>query len=146
GKYTERFAPVSSVLVSSKVGGDTTLEAFNSAAVWELHKKFKKIVNSNGDTVFGLTDLEEKVVKAADSFVFLPIPKQIKQLTKPVREELFREMFKASSLHVGAQTRDPNLHLGSGPDVMPDSEAPLKPIVMVNHKGCYDWFKELINH
>ena len=139
--FAPKIEPINRVMVSSKVGNDSVLEESNSKAVFKLHKAFKEIVNSNGETTFGLTNLEEKIVKAADGFVFLPIPKEIKQLRAPERREFFREMFKAASLFVGVQTKDPNLRLNPQHD-----ESPLKPIVLVNHEGCWDPFRELVNH
>ncbi len=140
-RFAEDIQPIQRVMVSSKVGHDTALEKYNSDAVWKLHKAFKDVVNSNGDTSFGLTNLEEKIVKAADGFVFLPIPKEIKHLRAPERREFFREMFKAASLFVGAQTKDPNLRLNIDND-----KSPLKPIILVNHEGCYEPFRDLVNH
>lgn len=140
-KHTDRYTPVSRIFVSSKVGRAPGLEQINTDALWKLHQAFKTIYNSNGEVTFGLTDLEEKIVTPADAYVFLPIPGKIKHLTAPVKKELFREAFKAASLHVGTQTKDPHLRLEEE-----DATAPLKPIVMINHNGCYDWFKELIHH
>lgn len=139
--HAAQFAPVNRIVVSSKVGSDKKLNDYNDKAVSTLYHAFKSIVNSNGETTFGLTDLEQKVVKAGDAYVFLPIPSEIKHLRQPQKEELFREIFKAASLVVGKQTKDPNLRLNPA-----DPESPQKPIILVNHNNCYDGFYELMQN
>jgi len=139
--FSEKFSPVKNVMVSANVGADNQLRDLNSAALGKLFNEHFTLKNSNGDLTFNLTNLEQKIVKAADAYVFLPIPTEIKQLTAPIKQNFFREMFKAASLVVGKQTRDPNLRLHSE-----DPESPLKPIILVNHKGCWDPFIELVEH
>lgn len=137
----EKYEPIKKILVSAAITGNAEVDEKNSKAITALFHKGFTLNRSNGEATFGLTDLEEKVVKAGDAFVFLPIPKEIKQLSAPQKRTLFREMFKAASLFVGAQTKDPNLRLD------PEDEAsPLKPIILVNQDKCWDSFKKLLDH
>ncbi|MFO0388200.1 MAG: LOG family protein [Alphaproteobacteria bacterium] len=140
-KFASAIQPITKVMLSSSVGTDAALEELHKDASWKILKSRFTLDRSNGSEAFGLTDLEQKIVKPYDGFVFLPIPKEIKQLHTPERREFFREMFKAASLFVGVQTKDPNLRLNPQHD-----ESPLKPIILVNHEGCYEPFRELVNH
>lgn len=138
---TDKYPPVTRVLVSSKVGENSALEQYNKEAIFDLHKHFRELVNSNGEVAFSLTNLEQNIVKAADAFVFLPIPKSIRHLQANHAHELFREMFKAASLIVGKQTNDPNLRLDPH-----DEHSPQKPIVLVNHEGCWTPFIDMMEN
>jgi uncharacterized protein (TIGR00730 family) len=141
-KHAKKIRPVQSVMVSAKVGDDSRIAKLNEEALGKLFSAHSfDIKNSNGDTSFTLTDLEHKIVEAADSYVFLPIPKAIHNLQVKEAKALFREMFKAASLIVGKQTKDPKLRIN--PE---DENSPNKPIVFVNDKGCWDPFFELIEH
>lgn len=140
-KQLTKFAPITDIFVSSNVGKNDVLNRLNENAKKSLQQRFRHVTNSNGEMRFGLTDLEEKIVKASDAYVFLPIPQAIKQLKFPERKNFFREMFKAASLHVGVQTEDPFLFMEEG-----NPKSPLKPIVLINHNDCYEPFRELIDH
>jgi uncharacterized protein (TIGR00730 family) len=140
-KHAEIVRPVQTVMVSAKVGDDSNISKINQDALGRLFNARFQIKNSNGDTSFSLTDLEKKIVETADSYVFLPIPKEIKTLKFKEAKALFREMFKAASLIVGKQTKDPKLRI-----YPEDENSPNKPIVFVNEKGCWEPFFELIDH
>ncbi len=150
-KFTDAFTPVSSVLVSSNVGQNQKLRKLHEQMTYELMKaKERYFIRDSNGMDFGLTDLQQKIVEAADAYVFLPIPEHIKQPTAPVNRDFFREMFKAASLFVGAQTADPELHLekpnGHSERTL---DAPLKPIILVNSdkkSRCWKPFVELAEH
>jgi len=131
---------IKNVLVSAKVGERNELERRNERDLGQLFSAGYKIENSNGEIDFSLTNLEERIVTAADSFLFLPIPPEMDQPKSDETRKFFREMFKAASLFVAAQTKDPLMRINHDPDM------PLKPIILVNHKGCWDPLINLINN
>jgi len=133
--------PVHSVMVSAPIGANAKLSDLKRDMIGQLFNAHFRIENSNGDTSFSLTDLERKIVEKADSFVFLPIPVGMKDLHFKEAKTLFRELFKATSLIVGKQTKDPKLRLDQD-----NEDSPNKPIVFVNHNKCWDPFFELIDH
>lgn len=141
-KNHEPAGLIKTVMVSNTITQNEELDDVNEKAFRALMREHFTIRGSDDDSQnFGLIDLEDKIVKAGDAFVFLPIPKEIKQLRAPEAKSLFREMFKASSLFVGAQTKDHHLRLD-----MHDEQSPIKPIIVINRDGCWNRFQALLEH
>jgi uncharacterized protein (TIGR00730 family) len=142
-EITERLpaAKVNKVLVSARRDGGRELEKINQQALETLFDKHVTIEKFNGENHFNLSDMEEKVVSAADGFLFLAMPPSHAHLEPSVAYRFYLEMFKIASLFVGVQTEDTKLRLAPG-----DSASPLKPVVLVNHNACYDPFLKLVRH
>jgi len=131
---------IQKILITPPVGNDRTLNAAHTRAATQLTNAGFEIQNNNGKTRFGLTTIENTVVKVGDAFVFLPIPEQIPVLRAKHADELFRVGFKAASLFVGGQTNDPNLHILNNPELAN------KPVILFNKNKCYDWFLSIVDH
>lgn len=107
------------------------------------------VSNFDGRDQYSLTSIEQHVIKPSGGFVFMPIP-DIAGASQTVKHRLFQELFKAASLSVGIQTRDPNLLLTpENPSVSAH-----KPVVIINpvdkrfaHQfQCWTPFLDLVQH
>lgn len=93
----------------------------------------------NGHEAFQLTTMHRDIVEPADAFLFMPLPTK-QSARQNARTEIIRQMFKAASIFVGMQTRDPALYIDK------DISKPTKPVVLLNMDGSWDEFKALLNH
>ena len=135
---------VKKIFLSSNVGNDPKLAEYLDTATGKLNQRFGKenVAQSNGSYTFSMTNLEERIVKRGDAFVFMPIPEKIGELGAKDAPDFFREMFKAASLVVGRQTKDPYLRLNHE-----DPQSPWKPVVLVTQGSkCWDPFIEMMDH
>jgi uncharacterized protein (TIGR00730 family) len=107
------------VRLSGKIiSGDDPARETRAELLYQLFRSGWDIYNSNGDQKIRLDNIERKIIES-NAFLFTPRPS-------------IEDMFKVTSIFVGYQTLDKNLHG--------------KPTILLNSDGSWDLYLSILKH